>query len=57
MSKGKKDELDDAEQLDEKPQPKKKGPLLKWILIISLYLMTSGGDIMPLLLVRNNHAK
>ncbi len=44
MSKGKKDELDDAEQLDEKPQPKKKGPLLKWILIISvvLVLLTGG---------------
>ena len=39
MAKGKKDELDDAEQLDEKQQPKKKGPMLKWILIISVVLV------------------
>ena len=39
MAKGKKDEIEDADQLDEKPQQKKKGPLLKWILILSVVLV------------------
>lgn len=39
MAKGKNDELDDAGQLDPQPQTKKNGPLLKWILIISVVLI------------------
>ena len=39
MAKEKKDELDDAGQLDPQPQKKGKGPLLKWILIISIVLV------------------
>ena len=39
MAKGKKDELDDAEELDQQPQKQKKTPLLKWIVIISVVLV------------------
>jgi flagellar protein FliL len=39
VAKEKKDELDDAGQLDPQPQEKKKAPLLKWIIIISIVLV------------------
>jgi flagellar FliL protein len=40
VAKGKKDELDDAEQLDKQPQTKKKAPMLKWIIIISVVFVS-----------------
>ncbi|HAJ26351.1 MAG TPA: flagellar basal body protein FliL [Syntrophus sp. (in: bacteria)] len=45
MAKGKNDELGDAEQLDPQPQKKGNGPLLKWIIILSvvLVLVIGGG--------------
>lgn len=39
MAKGKSDELDGAEELDQQPQAKKKAPMLKWIIIISIVLI------------------
>jgi len=39
VAKEKKDELDDAGKLDPEPQEKKKAPMLKWILIISIVLV------------------